>query len=127
MSTCSIERLIINPPRLELLACLLLSEQMKVVFDAISIQIIINEIFCWSDSQISLWRVKQFQKSWKIWVENHVEKIRSNVPTHCWRYIRTDQNPADIVMRQVTASVWPEAMLDGSKVAGGKKSVYIKL
>ena len=41
------------------------------------------------------------KKSWKIWVENRVEKIRSNEPVDSWRYIRTDQNPADITTRQV--------------------------
>ena len=38
---------LLSIPRLELLSCLLLSEQMKAVFDAISIQITINEVFCW--------------------------------------------------------------------------------
>ena len=74
---------------------------MKAVFDAISIQITINEVFCWSDSQIALSWIKQVKKSWKIWVENRVEKIRSNEPVDSWRYIRTDQNPADITTRQV--------------------------
>ena len=142
MLICSIKGLL-SIPRLELLACLLLSEQMKAVFDAISIQIPINEVYCWSDSQISLWWIKQVQKSWKIWFENRVEKIRSNVPIDCWRYMRTDQNPADIATGQVTPSAllgnllwWEgpsllkiedsfllEAMLDGSKVADGKETV----
>ena len=37
---------LLSIPRLELLSCLLLSEQMKAVFDAISIQITINKVFC---------------------------------------------------------------------------------
>ena len=78
---------LLSIPRLELLSCLLLSEQMRAVFDAISIQITINEVFCWSDSQIALWWIKQVQKSWKIWVENRAEKIRSNVPIDSWRYL----------------------------------------
>ena len=53
-------------PRLELLACLLLSEHMKAVYDAISPQTTINNVFCWSDSQIALWWIKQIRKSWKI-------------------------------------------------------------
>ena len=134
---------LLSIPQLELLWCLLLSEQIKAVFDAISIQVTINEVFCWSDSQIALWWIKQVQKSWKIWVENRVEKIRSNVPIDSWRYIRADQNPADIATRRVTPcvllgnllwwegpsllkiedSVWPEAMLDCFKVAGGKETV----
>ena len=48
---------------------------MKAIFDAISMQITINEVYCWSESQIALWWIKQVQKSWKIWVENRVEKI----------------------------------------------------
>ena len=78
---------------------------MKAVFDVISIQITINEVFCWSDSQIALWWIKQVQKSWKIRVENRVEKIRSNVQIDSWRCIRTDQNPADIATRRVTPCV----------------------
>ena len=67
MSTCSTcSKGLLSIPRLELLSCLLSSEQMKAVFDAISIQITINEVFCWSDSQIALWWIKQVQKSWKI-------------------------------------------------------------
>ena len=91
--------------------------------------------------------IKQVQKFWKPWVENRVEKIRSNVPIDCWRYIRNDQNPAHIATRQFTPcvllgnllwgegpslleiedSVLPEAMLDGSKVAGGKETVEFEL
>ena len=72
---------------------------MKVVFDTISMQITINEVHCWPDSQIVLFWIKQVQKSWKYWVGNRAEKIRSNVPIDCWRYINTDQNPANIVCR----------------------------
>ena len=134
---------LLSIPQLELLSCLLLSEQMKAVFDAISTQITINELFCWSDSQIALWWINQVQKSWKIWVENRVKKIRSNLPIDSWRYIRTDQNPADIATRRVIPcvllgnflwqegpsllkiedSAWSEATLDGFKVAGGKETV----
>ena len=87
MSTCSLKGLL-SIPRLELLACLFLSEQMEAVFDAISMQITINDIYCWSDSQIALCWIKQIQKSWKTWAENRVEKIRSSVPIDCWRCIR---------------------------------------
>ena len=116
-------------------------------FGAISMQITINEVYCLSVSQIALWWIKQVQNSWKLWVKNRVEKIRSNVPIDCWRYIRTDQNPVDTATRQVTPcvllgnllwwegpsllkikdSVLPEAMLDGSKVAGGKETIEFEL
>ena len=119
-----------------------LTKQMKAVFDAISTQIIINGVCCWSDLQILLWWIKQVQKSWKTWVENCIEKIRSNLPIDCWKYIKTDQKPADTATRQVTScvllgnllwwedtsllkienSVLPEAMLNGFKVTDEKET-----
>ena len=74
---------------------------MKAVFDAISTQITINEVFCCSDLQITVWWIQQIQKSRKMWVKNRVEKITSNVPIDCWSYIKTDQNPAHIATPQV--------------------------
>ena len=44
-------------PQLELLACL--SEKMKSIFNAIPTQISSDKVFCWSDSQIALWQIKQ--------------------------------------------------------------------
>ena len=49
-------------PRLELLACLLLSELVISVVDAVKSEVRIKEIFCWSDSQIAIWRIKQCGK-----------------------------------------------------------------
>ena len=80
-------------------------------FGAISTEIIITKIFCWSDSRIALSWIKQVQKYCKIRVENHVGKIRSNVPIYCWRYITADQIPAEVAKREVTPCVLLDYLL----------------
>ena len=49
-------------PRLELLACLLLSELVISVVNAVKSEIRIKEICYWSDSQIAIWWIKQCGK-----------------------------------------------------------------
>ena len=49
-------------PRLELLACLLLSELVISVVDAVKSEVKIKEICCWSDSQIAMWWINQCGK-----------------------------------------------------------------
>ena len=45
----------LSTPRLELLACLLLSELVILVNDAVKSEVRIKEICCWSDSHIAKW------------------------------------------------------------------------
>ena len=52
--------------RLELLACLLLSELVILVVDALKSEVRIKEICCWSDSQIAIRWVKQCGKVWNV-------------------------------------------------------------
>ena len=86
-----------NIPRLELLGCLLLSKLIKSVCEAIGGIVRLSEIYCWSDTQISLWWIdKQTHKNWKVWVQNRVVVIRDNVPSQRWFYVPTKINPADI-------------------------------
>ena len=80
-------------PRIELLACLLLSSHMNTVIKSVSKQIEIHIIYCWTDSQISLWWIRQQTKAWKVWIWNRVNKIRNFVPINSWKFIRTNENP----------------------------------
>ena len=45
-------------PRLELMACLLLSELIEIVLSSISNSIDIKNVYCWSDSLDSLFWIK---------------------------------------------------------------------
>ena len=87
-------------PRLELLSCLLLSELMVMVKNAVEGEVKIERIYCWSDSQVALWWAKSDNKLWEAWVKRRVEKIRKNVGKDVWRYVKTNKNPADIGTRE---------------------------
>ena len=82
--------------RLELSACMLLSEHVKSVILALSRQISIRNVYCWSDSLIALWWIKQNHKTWKLWIQNRVTKIRENANIEHWNYVASENNHADI-------------------------------
>ena len=50
---------------LELLSCLLLSKLITIVVKAIEVEVKVNNVFCWSDSQIAIWWIFQTGKKWK--------------------------------------------------------------
>ena len=56
-------------------------------------------IYCWSDSMIALYRIKNNRK-WKIWVQNHGDIIKKVVKPDNWHYISSSDNPADIATRE---------------------------
>ena len=59
----------------------------------------VRNVFCWSDSQISLWWVRQVWKDCKVWIENRVQVIRKNMAPKYWTYVPTDINLADKTTR----------------------------
>ena len=63
-------------PRLELLSALILARLMKSVQEALSKNVKISQIFCWSDSQITLWWLASENKVLKSFVENRVREIK---------------------------------------------------
>ena len=67
-------------PRLELLACELLSRLIKDIKIAISGRVEISKICCWSDSKVALYWLKDEDKVWKPWVESRVKKVRNAIP-----------------------------------------------
>ena len=77
-------------PRVELSACLLLSELVILVVDAVK-----------SEVRIAMWWIKKCGKVWNVWINNRVEKIREMVPPSRWFFVPTGLNPADVGTRPV--------------------------
>ena len=94
-------------PCLELLASLLWSLHMNTVLESISKQIEIHRIYCWTDSQISLWWIRQQTKTWKVWIQNRVNKMSTFFPLNSWKFIWANENPADNGTRRTK----PDALL----------------
>ena len=63
----------------ELLACIFLSKLIVSVKKAVVGLLNVRNVFCWSNSQISLWWIIQVWEDWKVWIENRVPVIRKNV------------------------------------------------
>lgn len=74
-------------PRLELLSCLLLSQLLAECTFSLSGRVQIDNVFCWTDSEIALCWIRGKEKCWKPWVENRVVKIREIVDCENWFYI----------------------------------------
>ena len=66
-------------PRLELMACLLLSELIEIVLLSISNSIDIKNIYCWSDSLDLIFWIQRKNRTWNPFIENRVIKIRKLV------------------------------------------------
>ena len=92
-------------PRLELLGNYILSRLTVSVLSAFSNEIIIDNVYCWSDLQISLAWIKAVDKEFRVFVQNRVVDIRRNVNPNSWFYCRTYDNPADIITRFKTESL----------------------
>ena len=88
-------------PRLELLGSVILTKLLREIKVSISNRVVVNDIFCWTDSTVVLCWIKGKEKSWKPWVENRVVNIRSVVPRENWFHVSGVINPADIPTRKV--------------------------
>lgn len=72
-----------------------------------------NEVrqFFYTDSKVVLGYISNTSKRFHIFVANRVQKIRDYTAPENWRYIETDQNPADIASRGLTAQELVESKL----------------
>ena len=91
-------------PRLEFLAALILARLITNVSEAVKDVIDIQNVTCWTDSQIALFWVQNTQKSLKPFLQSRVEEIRKLVPPSQWKYCPTKQNPAVLASSGVSAS-----------------------
>ena len=83
-------------PQLELLGALTGARLIKCVHEALTSVLHINEIVCWSDSLVTLYWIKGFDKDYKQFIENRVSEIRETTEMQQWRHCPGILNPADI-------------------------------
>lgn len=87
----------ITLPRKELLGAKLLAELTHRVNGIVTQRI--NQISYWCDSQVVLAWIRSNELHEEVYVRNRIKIIRELTNKMCWRYIPTDQNPADIISR----------------------------
>jgi hypothetical protein len=94
-----LNRKTVTIPKLELMACLVLSQLLKSVRDSLNGVLKIHEIKCWTDSMDCYYWITNTAKVWERFVQSRVMKIRENLPAAKWFHCAGKQNPADIPTR----------------------------
>ena len=98
-------------PRLELLSALVLARLISTVQHALETEVELEDIRCYTDSQVALFWISGTDKEWKQFVMNRVIEIQSLVPPSCWRYCPGTQNPANIPSRGVSSQEFQDKMM----------------
>lgn len=89
-------------PRLELCGAVLLSQLMdKVIQGLPNYQI---KMYGWTDSTAVLGWLRGDPNKWKTFVANRVKQVTEVLPGGNWRYVKSQDNPADCASRGLTAS-----------------------
>ena len=60
---------VLSIPHLELLGCILLAKVMKKIREAIRLHVLIDDTYCWTDSEIVLCCLMGKEKCSEPWVE----------------------------------------------------------
>ncbi|XP_065078874.1 uncharacterized protein LOC135701863 [Ochlerotatus camptorhynchus] len=84
-------------PRMELCAALLLSKLVPKCISSLKMDI--NRVYLWSDSRIVLAWLKKSSSQLEVFVRNRVTEINTATVDYSWHYVRSIENPADIVSR----------------------------
>ena len=70
---------------------------MANAYKALSSELAIYKVVCFSDSQVSLAWIQSEKKEFNTFVQNRVKRIRENVKGDCWNYCKSEDNPANIL------------------------------
>ncbi|GFW56013.1 uncharacterized protein TNCV_374191 [Trichonephila clavipes] len=84
-------------PRLELCAAVLLAKLVHRVKQALKLNV--TNTFLWIDSMIVLSWIRKESYQLKTFVANRIATIQEMTSSEQWRYVATEDNPADFVSR----------------------------
>jgi len=69
--------------------------------EALTSEIKISKLVCWTDSKVAWYWITQSAKEWKQLVQHRGDEIRKLVPAECWKHCPGTDNPADLPSRGV--------------------------
>ena len=72
---------------------------MKEIKEAIRSRVLIDDTYCWTESDVVLCWIKGKEKCWKLWVENRVVSVWGIVRRERWNHVAGAVNTADIPTR----------------------------
>ena len=86
------------------MSALILSRLIITLSNALRSIVKVDDIYCWQDSQITLWWIYGITKEFKQFVQNRLVAIRKLVDFRKWRYCPSEENPSDIPTRGMKLS-----------------------
>lgn len=89
-------------PRLELCGAVLLSKLMAKIKTCLNNYEI--SVHGWVDSMVVLGWLNGDADRWKPFVANRVKLVTTSMEASCWRYVKSEENPADCASRGLTPS-----------------------
>ncbi|GFT12239.1 integrase catalytic domain-containing protein [Trichonephila clavipes] len=92
----------ITIPRLELCACVLLSQFLEKVLHSLTLPI--QQIMLWTDSNIVLARIQRSPEQLKMFIGNRIKIIQRLTQNCQWNHVSFNENPADLISRGLNAS-----------------------
>lgn len=84
-------------PRLELCAASLLANLLHATKKGLDIQCL--DMYAWTDSAITLAWISTPPYKLKTFVSSRVANIQEKIPAEKWRFVKTNENPADYATR----------------------------
>ena len=90
---------VMSVPQLELCAALLAARLAKFIHGEIDLNI--EKTVLWSDSTVVLSYLRDTSKRRPSFESNRIKRIREIFPVDQWRWVDTEQNPADVFSRGV--------------------------
>jgi hypothetical protein len=88
-------------PRLELTAAVVSVKVSSILCDELDLVNAV-EVF-WTDSQVVLGYINNDARRFHVFVANRVQEIRDNTSPDQWKYVQSDENPADDASRGLSA------------------------
>jgi len=98
-------------PRLELNAAVLLARWMRRIHSLLSTHVNIIDTHAWTDSRVVLSWLTISHEAFKQYVSNRVHQIQTLLPSCQWRYVKSEENPADCASRGLMPSALPQHKL----------------
>nr|CAI5833897.1 unnamed protein product [Callosobruchus analis] len=91
-------------PRLELMGAVLLTDLVSFIQRAYEGLLFFDATYAWSDSRVTLCWLSASPHRWRTFVANRVAQVQSIVPSECWHYVPSAENPADCASRGLLPS-----------------------
>ena len=90
-------------PRLELCSMVLGAQMIQTVQTTVNQNGFTTEIYAWSDSTVALAWINSTPSRFSTFIANRVAKVQQIIQPEKWRYVPTEENPADHTTRPVPA------------------------